>query len=313
MKPKKSNPKTNFTKKSSLKTAPNRSLYSTLATWKSVLVVSLALAWGAYIKSSSDKQDDSIGFIAKADTSIKYKTQNISCSADYKNYPVFPHCTPVKNCGYTVVDDIFTRNEIDTLQRLLLGGMAHGGSKGGASVLDLHSGALSKGDKFVNIYKYLDSDKLREILPSEDIAVFAAVKSKIHQSIAEHFGLERDRLTLTNPSFFSRMTPTPAQTDHDEYWHQHIDKIQYGSFDYTSLIYLADYGTDFTGGRFVFDNKDNAIIEPKAGRLVFFTSGSENPHHVEKVLSGTRLAFTVAFTCDKKKGIKPPYNKFLTM
>ena len=298
-------------KNESSKCDSNSSLVTALVSWKSVLALLLVVLIGIYFNSSmADLKSKK--FIAHAEEFISLKAQNITCSKDYKNYPVFSQCTPIKTCGYKVIDGLFTENEVKTLKGLLLRGMAYGGSKGGASVLDLHSGALSMGDKFVNIYKYLDNSDLQILLPSEDVKTFALIKSKIHQSIAQHFGLELERLTLTNPSFFSRMTPTPAQTEHDEYWHKHIDKIQYGSFDYTSLIYLADHNIDFTGGRFVFDNEQNAIIEPKAGRLVFFTSGSENPHHVEKVLSGTRLALTVAFTCDKKKGIRPPYNNFLT-
>ena len=42
------------------------------------------------------------------------------------------------------------------------------------------------------------------------------------------------------------------------------------------------------------------------GRLSFFTSGSENPHFVERVESGTRFAITVSFTCNKKHKIDDP-------
>ena len=45
------------------------------------------------------------------------------------------------------------------------------------------------------------------------------------------------------------------------------------------------------------------------GRLSFFTSGSENPHFVEKVKSGTRYALTVSFTCDPSKAIGDPQLK----
>ena len=39
----------------------------------------------------------------------------------------------------------------------------------------------------------------------------------------------------------------------------HVDKETYGSFHFTSLLYLTDYGIDFKGGSFVFvDNHDNA-------------------------------------------------------
>lgn len=30
---------------------------------------------------------------------------------------------------------------------------------------------------------------------------------------------------LTKPTFFSRINSTAAKTQHDEYWHPHIDKV----------------------------------------------------------------------------------------
>ena len=82
----------------------------------------------------------------------------------------------------------------------------------------------------------------------------------------------------------------------------HVDKETYGSFHFTSLLYLTDYGIDFKGGSFVFvDNHDklNRTIQPRSGRVSAFTSGPENKHHVEKVTSGTRYALTMGFTCDE--------------
>jgi hypothetical protein len=56
---------------------------------------------------------------------------------------------------------------------------------------------------------------------------------------------------------------------------------------------------------------DATFVDPKRGRLVAFTSGMENIHHVTKVpppqptlsllchqvTQGTRRAITIAFTC----------------
>lgn len=67
----------------------------------------------------------------------------------------------------------------------------------------------------------------------------------------------------------------------------------YGSFHYTSLLYLTDFGKDFNGGRFVFEdgeehNKTLYTVEPRKGRVSIFTSGAENLHYVEKVTDGSR-------------------------
>lgn len=47
----------------------------------------------------------------------------------------------------------------------------------------------------------------------------------------------------------------------------------------------------------------NTTVEPRIGRVLMFTSGSENPHAVERVMEGTRFAITVSFTCDAKLAI----------
>uniref|UniRef100_A0A671SW54 2-oxoglutarate and iron-dependent oxygenase domain-containing protein 3-like n=1 Tax=Sinocyclocheilus anshuiensis TaxID=1608454 RepID=A0A671SW54_9TELE len=210
----------------------------------------------------------------------------VECSEDYKKYKFFPGCTPSK-CGRAITDSVVTLEEAKKLRRLAERGLSLAGSDGGASILDLHSGALSMGKQFVNIYR--------------------DVRSRIQKVIAETFGLDSKQMYLTKPTFFSRINSTAAKTTHDEYWHPHIDKETYGSFDYTSLLYLSDYGLEFGGGRFVFmDPSSNRTVEPRAGRVSFFSSGSENLHRVEKVTWGTRYAITVSFTCDPDYAIDNP-------
>lgn len=101
-------------------------------------------------------------------------------------------------------------------------GFALGGSSGGASILDLHSGALSFGEKFVNIHSIELSKK---IFNSADLAVYKIVKTKIQHAIAETFQLDASKLYLTHPTFFSQLTNVDPKTDHDEYWHIHVDKV----------------------------------------------------------------------------------------
>ncbi|KQK74024.1 2-oxoglutarate and iron-dependent oxygenase domain-containing protein 3 [Amazona aestiva] len=237
----------------------------------------------------------------------------IPCSEDYNSHKKFEGCTPRK-CGRGVTDAVITREEAERILEAVLfhrvclygalwdtsvvekkgkpikiaeRGLSLGGSDGGASILDLHSGALSLGKHFVNLYR--------------------DVRQRIQQRIAQAFGINSSAMYLTKPTFFSRINNTEAKTTHDEYWHPHVDKVTYGSFDYTSLLYLSDYSEDFGGGRFVFmDAGSNKTIEPQAGRVSFFTSGSENLHRVEKVHWGTRYAITISFTCNPDHGIGDP-------
>jgi len=215
-------------------------------------------------------------------------------------------CLP-KKCGRVVFDGLVKDEEVHGLLSLAKKGLVKGGSSGGASILDLHSGALSKGEQFVNVYALYP-----ELFTETDFEVYKRVKERVKAAVTEHFGIDPGSLFLSHPTFFSRITADPAKTIHDEYWHVHIDKETYESFHFTSLLYLTDYGIDFKGGSFVFvDNHDklNRTIQPRSGRVSAFTSGPENKHHVEKVTSGTRYALTMGFTCDESKSIPDPGSK----
>ncbi|XP_015516501.1 2-oxoglutarate and iron-dependent oxygenase domain-containing protein 3 [Neodiprion lecontei] len=233
------------------------------------------------------------------------RNQVVECSDDYKtDLDTFPNCTPQK-CSRVVTDKLVSTTEVDVLLRIAKSGFSFGGSAGGASILDLHSGALSKGSGMINIYTL---NAAREIFNSVDLAIYKAVRTKIQHTVAHNFGIDANNIYLTHPTFFSRMTNEPAKTIHDEYWHPHVDKETYKSFYYTSLVYLNDFGKDFEGGRFVFIDKNNVnmTVEPRKGRVSLFTSGSENLHQVEKVTSGTRYALTVSFTCNPEYSISDP-------
>ena len=58
-------------------------------------------------------------------------------------------CVP-KKCGRVVMDSIVDSWETDKILDLAKKGFAKGGGNGGASILDLHSGAFSK----VSFYNY---------------------------------------------------------------------------------------------------------------------------------------------------------------
>jgi len=233
--------------------------------------------------------------------SVEYTNRfvEVSCSNDYGK--AFKSCRP-KKCGRAVRDGLFLQTDLKHMRDIAEKGMKHGGGKGGATILDLHSGALSYGDQFINLHA-----ANKKVFNTSDFEVYSKIRNTIQDAIAEEFGIEKKVLFLTKPTFFSRLTNKSASTKHDEYWHQHIDRVTYGTFFYTSLLYLSDYSVDFTGGRFIFvDNNVNKTVEPRMGRLSFFTSGSENVHFVERVESGMRFAITVSFTCNKKHKINDP-------
>ena len=52
-----------------------------------------------------------------------------------------------------VSDTVIDESDANQLLTLAKKGLSKGGGAGGASILDLHSGALSKGEGFVSIYQ----------------------------------------------------------------------------------------------------------------------------------------------------------------
>lgn len=107
--------------------------------------------------------------LAKQKDVLVSRTQNIDCSADYKDeVKKYPGCISEK-CGRVVTDKLISTSEIDILLKLAKSGLDLGGSDGGASILDLHSGALSKGQNFINVYK---QPKAKKIFNSADLAMY---------------------------------------------------------------------------------------------------------------------------------------------
>ncbi|MBZ3875785.1 2-oxoglutarate and iron-dependent oxygenase domain-containing protein 3 [Sciurus carolinensis] len=259
------------------------------------LVLAALLLW-----SSLGTEDGVAEVLAHRGEVLAGRFIEVPCSEDYDGHRRFEGCTPRK-CGRGVTDVVITREEAQRVLRYLVPQRSVQ-----ASILDLHSGALSMGKHFVNLYRYF-GDKIQTVFSEEDFQLYQDVRQKVQLTIAKAFGIGASSLYLTKPTFFSRINSSQARTAHDEYWHAHVDKVTYGSFDYTSLLYLSDYLEDFGGGRFVFvDEGANKTVEPRAGRVSFFTSGSENLHRVEKVLWGTRYAITIAFTCNPDHSIEDP-------
>ena len=85
------------------------------------------------------------------------------------------------------------------------------------------------------------------------------------------------------------------------YTNPHCDKANRVAYDYSSILYLNSSEVDFGGGAFVFlddekqplsdfDDSESPggdvsrhVVLPRMGRLVMFSSGVENVHHVEPV------------------------------
>lgn len=97
------------------------------------------------------------------------RTQNVECSESYKaEIDKYPGCLPEK-CARVITDKLVSATETDVLLKLATSGLNLGGSDGGASILDLHTGALSKGTGFINIYELKEAKK---IFNNADFAIY---------------------------------------------------------------------------------------------------------------------------------------------
>ncbi|XP_054741698.1 2-oxoglutarate and iron-dependent oxygenase domain-containing protein 3-like [Anastrepha obliqua] len=278
---------------------------STHRLWtRAVIATSVMIVVYFYAQQNQSKETK----FALVNEKLPLRAQKFECSKDYKaEIRRFPNCVP-KKCGRFISDHLVEEIEAETLLNLARTILSMAGSSGGASILNLHTGALSYKEQFVNAYRV---PKVVAELREHHLAVYNTVKNKIKNAIAEQFGIHPDSFYLTDPTFFSRLTNATARTMNDEYWHEHVDKDTYESFHYTSLLYLNTYQKDYKGGRFIFidgvgGNLTKSAIEPKKARVSAFTSGAENRHHVEQVTEGERYAITISFTCDPDRAIADP-------
>lgn len=96
-----------------------------------------------------------------------------TCDNDYlEDISAYPECKPVQ-CSRFISDTIVSELEGKTLLEMAEAGFKLSQSDGGASILDLQSGALSKGNAFMNVYSLPDAD---EIFPDEKMKIYQVRK-----------------------------------------------------------------------------------------------------------------------------------------
>lgn len=114
-------------------------------------------------------KDDNFNTFAKQSDVLPGKGQIIECSSEYlQEINKFNGCRP-KECKRFVSDKVVSIPEVKELLVIAKTGFQLGGSSGGASILDLHSGALSLGQKFVNIYK---TDRSKNVFQESDFNIY---------------------------------------------------------------------------------------------------------------------------------------------
>merc|ERR1711879_405196 len=79
-------------------------------------------------------------------------------------------------------------------------------------------------------------DKMEEVYSAYNMQKYKEIKDKLMGLVAETWGIDKTALNLAAPTFFSKLTNKPPVTMNDQYWHKHVDTLQYRVFHYTGLI-----------------------------------------------------------------------------
>ena len=236
-------------------------------------------------------------------------------------------CLP-QICSRHVLDGVFVDDDIKALHTIAKKGMSSRGmSQGGPTILDINTGFIRDSKGLENLFT---RDASSKIFTDEDFGVYGKIITKLKETVTSTMGATE--LYFTAPTFITRLDGSaewnPSEI-HDEYWHPHADRNNTPHYHYSGLLYMSTKDDDFTGGDLVLydadsgqdrpksqDDIDKAMvgikffdeeqlrIEPRAGRVVIFSSGHENPHKVERVLSGQRFVLAFWFTCDKRRAFQ---------
>ena len=157
------------------------------------------------------------------------------------------------------------------------------------------------------------------LLGDSGSALFAKLSERVKDRVCEQFGPVEHVNSLISWISGSAAElgaagiddPTPRSFDAERDALQgtfapHVDKANQPTYDVSALLYLTTAGIDFRGGYFAFNDADrDRLIQPKAGRLLAFTSGFENLHQVRPVRCGERLVLSIWFRRNDPQGGLP--------
>jgi hypothetical protein len=277
----------------------------------------LLLFWGYtfFFASSFSSSSSPLGSSLRADQNVDYSLE-VDCVDPQKTAGGYSRemvdtmrdngCLTA-TCKRVVVDGIFSNEEVDSLLRIAKNGMDTRDNLGGPTILDINSGHIRDTAGLDNLF----DENNNFTFSADDFSSYGSIIRKLKSNVETTFGIQN--MYFTAPTFITRLDGRNSWSPreiHDEYWHPHVDRDNTRHYHYSGLLYLSTYGKDFLGGKLNFlssgeaETKSHIVeleVEPKAGRVIMFTSGGENFHHVERVTSGQRFVLAFWFTCDPRR------------
>jgi hypothetical protein len=132
---------------------------------------------------------------------------------------------------------------------------------------------------------------------------YIRMTERMRRAIAAEYGLKLSSMNLAT-SFIKQ-----EKLDDPESCQVHCDEGSYDSFHYSGILYVTSHGSDYEGAGFTFvDPTGDTTIHPQSGSALAFSSGWENLHRVEALISGKRVAIPFVFTTHDDKQTKRPGN-----
>lgn len=131
-----------------------------------------------------------------------------------------------------------------------------------------------------------------------------SIQPKIVENIAQRFEISHNSLYLTKPTCFYKLTNVSNEYS-ESLQNLHYDKaIHSNQIQYSVIIFLGRYKKDFDGGKLIFVDTENkrkkhVVGYSKPGRLLGFSSGSENSYYLENIIYGQMTFVKLSFTCNQ--------------
>ncbi|XP_069598205.1 prolyl 3-hydroxylase 1 [Ranitomeya imitator] len=281
-------------------------------------------------KRLKEKQKVERETAARISEEIGNLMKEIENLVEEKTKETFDLSNPVREGGPVLFDEVsvvMTSKTLNGSQRVVTDGVISEDEC--RELLRLTNAAASAGDGYrgttsphtpnekfhgVTVYKALKLGQEGKV-PLRSAHLYYNVTEKVRRVVESYFRLD-------SPLYFSyshlvcRTAIEEKQGDRQDLSHPvHVDNCilkaeammcvkehpAYTFRDYSAILYLNG---DFEGGHFYFTELDaktiTAEIKPQCGRMVGFSSGSENPHGVKAVTKGQRCAVALWFTLDPR-------------
>ena len=141
------------------------------------------------------------------------------------------------------------------------------------------------------------------------ILVFVRLIERVRRAIAHEYGLPLSTilpLQAYSRKYSAGLKQKGGGGGEGDSVILHTDEATHSSYHYSCVLYLSTQHEDFEGGSFLWNDRNETEdgtkgrvitpFSPTRGAAVIFSSGWENMHEVEQLISGTRFAVPCFFT-----------------